>query len=122
MNQNIDNENLTSTQFESFNSIANFLNNIQGSVFVINFRGDFIHINTAAAQLLQRNQKTLLGKNILVEFPELNSNLFKYNFQRVIEKKLSSEFQYYYPPAVMLAKCSDVSYGGRITGIIQKNR
>ncbi len=56
------------------------------------------HLNRAAAKLLQRENESLLGTNIWLQFPEAIGSDFYHNYMKTVNEKIVTSFESYFAP------------------------
>ena len=79
------------------NQITDILESITDGFFALDKEWRLTYINQKAESLLQRSREELLGKNLWAEFPEVVDSIFYQEYHRVVEQKVSVEFEAIYP-------------------------
>lgn len=80
------------------NQVTTILESITDAFFALDADWRFNYINQQAEVLLQRSRSELLGKTIWDEFPEAEGLKFHEHYSRAMTKRVSVEFEEYYPP------------------------
>jgi PAS domain S-box-containing protein len=78
--------------------IANILESITDAFFAVDKNWQFTYVNCQAESIWQKTQPELLGKNFWEVFPEAIATKFDLEYHRVVEQKISVEFEEFYPP------------------------
>lgn len=80
----------------SHQELVNTLESITDAFCSVNHRWEITYINKEAEKLLQRNRKSLIGKNIWQLFPRLVGSPFHNNLIKVMDEQQTIHFEYYF--------------------------
>ncbi|MDX1829777.1 MAG: PAS domain S-box protein [Lutibacter sp.] len=86
--------NLNSTK----NLLSNTISSINDGFVILDKNSNYLYVNKKAEILLGKNSSELLGKNIWVEFPEKEGDVFYDSFHKAIETNTTIHFENYFEP------------------------
>jgi len=79
-------------------SLKNILENMNDAFVSLDRKGRYTYVNSKAGELIGKNPKEIIGKSIWEVFPYVVGTPFQLNFEKVINKKIFSQREEYYPP------------------------
>lgn len=84
--------------FAATDDILKFLENNTNAMFMLDSKFHFIYINKNAQKFTRRKVSTLIGKNILTEFPQFKKTSFYLHYKEALKTQKEVHFEEYYPP------------------------
>jgi PAS domain S-box-containing protein len=82
---------------EAHERTAAVLESISDGFMGIDFDWKFNYINSAGIKALKRNHDELLGVNVFQVFPDARGTIFENKLRKVMEKRVVTNFEIYYP-------------------------
>lgn len=81
------------------NLFANTLSSIKDGFVILDNNSNYLYVNQEAANLLNvENKQDLIGKNIWVEFPEKEGDVFFDNYHKALKTQKPISFENYFNP------------------------
>lgn len=80
------------------NLLSNTLTSIQDGFVILDYDLNYMYLNTSAEKLLGKKTHELIGKNIWLEFPKKERDLFFDKLQEVLKNKKAVSFENYFTP------------------------
>ncbi|MFP4324374.1 MAG: PAS domain-containing protein, partial [Anaerolineales bacterium] len=78
--------------------VSTIFERISDAVFALDTDWRFTYMNARAGEILQRNHRELIGKNVWAEFPEAVNLAFYAHYQQAVQSQQKATFQEYFPP------------------------
>jgi PAS domain S-box-containing protein len=82
---------------EKNEEISDILESVTDGFFAVNAKWEVTFMNSEAEQMLKSNRAELLGKNLWEHFPEAVGTRFYTEYNRVMNQRVSTAFEGYYP-------------------------
>lgn len=82
----------------SRDQVRTILESITDAFIAFDSAWRFIYVNRKAEQVLQKSRNELLDQNVWEVFPEARESAFYSEYHRVVEHKVSTSFETFYPP------------------------
>jgi PAS domain S-box-containing protein len=86
--------NLNSTK----NLLSNTISSINDGFIILDKNSNYLYVNKKAEILLGKKSEELLGKNIWVEFPEKEGDVFYDSFYKAVKTNTTIHFENYFEP------------------------
>ena len=80
------------------NILSNALTSVNEGLVILDKNSNYLFVNDEAEQLLGKDKTYLIGKNLWIEFPEKEGDLFYDNYYKAIETNSSISFENYFAP------------------------
>lgn len=78
--------------------LATTLENISDAVYVLDKDWNFSYMNSCAERLMHKPRDQLLGRNIFVEFPDIENTQSHIELRRAANEQIPRRFEIYYEP------------------------
>jgi len=80
------------------NLLSNTLSSIHDGFVILDKKSNYLYVNKKAEELLGKSASELIGKNIWVEFPEKEGDVFFDAFHKAVKTNKTIHFENYFEP------------------------
>ena len=80
------------------NLLSNTLSSIKNGFVILDYNSNYVFVNKKAANFLGKKSQDLIGKNMWVEFPEKEGDLFYDKYQTALKTRKPISFENYFEP------------------------